>query len=700
MSDYLLGIHEYVARTSDEIDVRKGDYIEVIEDDAQYQDQWYIGRNLATGRTGLFPKIYTTSVAGKPPNLEEKPVKTVNTRGSSPQHNLEESPVSVASLSQASASRHSESTESTEINGSSKTYTRDGAPTQSRPYIPERSASVAATMNDIDAALNEMHIAPPTPQSSSTTTVDAPDPTSVVAWSPADVKTYLIARGHDPSAANSFLVHNVTGQILLELGRDDLKELDIPSFGTRYEIHKEITYLNAVAQGAIGLGFPPFSPTSGSIKSPTIPQVAQPQQTVPTAKYTFPTFAPSPTATTTSSFDSTPARTVFPPSSVPSGGQQLSRLSSKPHNSNGAGDQHGSIFDGLEACEPADAPSRQGNQKDGHSRSDSRSSMIAAAASSAWHAKSPPASPHPTSPKQYRRSHSRSVSEVSRPSLRAGDAKAHRRHSSVFSFVSNNFNASPVKHKKTPSQSQEAEAANARPQAPLTKEEIVREKERELKNQGNKDVKRTNTTFKDLRSASTQVLKPHKIKTSAFQEGIQNVSAHESGSDAQCSGWMRKRGGTGPGVWRTRYFTLHGTRLSYFSSFKDTKEKGLIDIIGHRVIRVWDSSSSEDRLVALYAASVGAGRNVFKLVPPAPGYKKGVAFTAPKTHYFAVETEEELEKWVSALTVATIERDDSSPVISTCRTETVSLAKARELMAERLKREAASQRALENGEEI
>lgn len=685
MSDYLLGIHEYVARTSDEIDVHKGDYIEVIEDDSQYQDQWYIGRNLATGRTGLFPKIYTTSVAGKPPADQEKPPKVVTTTVPSPRHTPEVSPVSAVSLSQASASRHSESTESTDVNTSSKSYAKDNFSSQARPFIPERSASVAATMNDIDAALNEMQVAPPTPQTSSATTVDAPDPTSVVAWSPADVKSYLIARGHDRLAANKFLVHNVTGQILLELDRDDLKELDIPSFGTRYEIHKEITYLNAVAQGTVGLGFPPFSPTSGSLPSPQIPQVGTPTPSVSNGKYTFPSYAPSPTATTTSSFDSTPARTV-----MPSAGHQHVKVASRPHARNAS--QNGSMFDGLEACAPADAPVSR-NGATGHSKSDSRSSMIAAAAASAWNGSAA------TSPKPYQRAHSRSVSDLSHgaSSLRAADVKSHRRHSSAFSFVSNNFNVSPAKHTRTPSQGKQEKGSQ--PQAPLTKEEVVKEKERELKNQGQKEVKRTNTTLKDLRSASSKVLKPHKIQTSAFQEGIQNVSAEESGQNAQCSGWMRKRGGTGPGVWRARYFTLHGTRLSYFSNFKDHKEKGLIDIIGHRVIRVWDSSASEDRLVALYSASVGAGRYVFKLVPPAPGYKKGVAFTAPKTHYFAVESEEELERWVSALTVATIERDESSPVISTCRTETVSLAKAREMVAERLRREAANQNALENGEE-
>jgi hypothetical protein len=41
-TDYLLGIHDFKARSEDEISVRKGDRIEVIENDHGYGDGWYI----------------------------------------------------------------------------------------------------------------------------------------------------------------------------------------------------------------------------------------------------------------------------------------------------------------------------------------------------------------------------------------------------------------------------------------------------------------------------------------------------------------------------------------------------------------------------------------------------------------------------------------------------------------------------------
>ncbi|ODV63437.1 Boi family PH domain-containing protein, partial [Ascoidea rubescens DSM 1968] len=146
---------------------------------------------------------------------------------------------------------------------------------------------------------------------------------------------------------------------------------------------------------------------------------------------------------------------------------------------------------------------------------------------------------------------------------------------------------------------------------------------------------------------------------------------------ADHSGWMSKKGSSAVGPWKTRFFTLNHTRLSYFGSMKDTKEKGLIDITAHKVLPARD----DDKFVALYAATTGQGRYCFKLVPPAPGYKKGLTFTQPKVHYFAVDTKEEMRGWMAALMKATIDLDESIPIVSSCVTPTVTLQKAQELLA-------------------
>ncbi|KAG7195255.1 polar growth protein [Scheffersomyces spartinae] len=193
--------------------------------------------------------------------------------------------------------------------------------------------------------------------------------------------------------------------------------------------------------------------------------------------------------------------------------------------------------------------------------------------------------------------------------------------------------------------------------------------------------------LKTLRTASAQNFRTltglKKLKTSAFTEGIREISPDEAIKTSTYLGWVSKKSSNGLS-WKSRYFTLHGTRLSYFTSLKDKREKGLIDITAHKVIPILteaDTTNSNDRYVALYASSTGAGRYCFKVVPPAPGFRKGLTFTQPKTHYFAVETINDMRGWLKALMAATIDIDDTVPIVSSCSTPTVSLTKAQELLA-------------------
>lgn len=197
-------------------------------------------------------------------------------------------------------------------------------------------------------------------------------------------------------------------------------------------------------------------------------------------------------------------------------------------------------------------------------------------------------------------------------------------------------------------------------------------KEEVLEDKKNKRSVSDAMKTKTLRSKNV----PRKQKTSAFMEGIRTVSVQEAMKEADCSGWMSKKGSGAMGVWRNRFFTLHGTRLSYFANTTDTRERGLIDITAHRVLPAKD----DDKFVALYAASTGKGRYCFKLLPPQPGSKKGLTFTQPRVHYFAVETKDEMRAWMAALIKATIDIDTSVPIISSCATPTVSLTKAQEML--------------------
>jgi hypothetical protein len=154
-------------------------------------------------------------------------------------------------------------------------------------------------------------------------------------------------------------------------------------------------------------------------------------------------------------------------------------------------------------------------------------------------------------------------------------------------------------------------------------------------------------------------------------------------------------------TWKPRLFVLKGRRLSYYYSEDDTEEKGLIDISFHNVM-----VAHNEKLTGLHAAMTGAsgplvspstatftsaqqdleknpplpgtdddGLFIFKLVPPKSG--RGVTFTKPTVHYFAVNSRQEGRLWMAALMKAVIDREADSVVTTTYNQKTISLAKAR-----------------------
>ncbi|KAK4696297.1 hypothetical protein P7C71_g1597, partial [Lecanoromycetidae sp. Uapishka_2] len=161
-------------------------------------------------------------------------------------------------------------------------------------------------------------------------------------------------------------------------------------------------------------------------------------------------------------------------------------------------------------------------------------------------------------------------------------------------------------------------------------------------------------------------------------------------------------------TWKPRLFILRGRRLSYYYSDTDTQEKGLIDISSHRVL-----PADHDIFTGIHATVTGAKSSpvspatantptmaaqdaaaqtesslqkapapsmfIFKLVPPRSGLSRAVNFTKPTIHYFAVENITQGRLWMAALMKATIDRDETKPIVTTFQQKTISLAKAKEM---------------------
>ncbi|PVH16223.1 uncharacterized protein CXQ87_004094 [Candidozyma duobushaemuli] len=720
-SGLLLCIKQFNARLGDELNLAVGEKIEVLADDSEYNDGWYMGKSVTSGKVGLFPKSFTKPVAEQPSE-----------------------PTLLRSRSRRVPSGQKKDT-------GSRLASQEKPSTQPE-QTQTQSNDVHSTMNEIDKALEELQTSTresskedvqakeekPAEQpkkghnrnvSTQSLTTDL-NPLQASEWTPKQVSSYFaIVLGFDMSVAGKFARHKITGEILFQLDLAHLKELDIDSFGTRFEVYKEIEKLKDMASRT------PGSRVASKTNAPE--KVVQPEENEESHKEASHKEASPPFNNSDSdegekerTHDREPksASTLLPaPSFNPYAKENGKRAASaKSHARTRSQSMENlsalntpktdtSFMSPRKAPEPPALSPMNKNFKFGGSPAVPQSNDSPASHSfymtrtnaSSGMVNSPGGTSRPASS-----IYDAGTSGHHRRTSSSKNEMAHRRHSSLFSFMSGNGNeesgvpqkeklhsqnltkglASPTKNKRASRlfDKQPDPAEFTEDTLPdIDDVNLSPKKERVASGGSNKsgDDKRNASRLKSLRSVSTSNFRgltgSRKSKTSAFQEGIRDITPDEAIKTSSFSGWMSKKSGSTLG-WRSRYFTLHGTRLSYFTNLRDKREKGLIDITAHKVIPIstdGDSASSNDKYIALYAASTGLGRFCFKIVPPAPGFKKGLTFTQPKTHFFAVETQEEMKGWLKALMTATIDIDDSVPVVSSCNTPTVSLAKAQELLA-------------------
>ncbi|KAH7401818.1 SAM and PH domain-containing protein [Phaeosphaeria sp. MPI-PUGE-AT-0046c] len=71
------------------------------------------------------------------------------------------------------------------------------------------------------------------------------DNAEVRAWNSRDVATWMYQNGFEDDIIDKFVDHDITGAVLLDLQFDDLKELEIQSFGKRHQLWHQIDSLRA-----------------------------------------------------------------------------------------------------------------------------------------------------------------------------------------------------------------------------------------------------------------------------------------------------------------------------------------------------------------------------------------------------------------------------------------------------------------------
>lgn len=95
------------------------------------------------------------------------------------------------------------------------------------------------------------------------------DETQVRSWSPKQVADWMAEAGFEPAIVEKFLIHDIYGSVLLDLQFEDLKEIDISSFGKRRQVMSTIQHLRTSSMIS---SEPSQSPNSSPVKQSPVRQ--------------------------------------------------------------------------------------------------------------------------------------------------------------------------------------------------------------------------------------------------------------------------------------------------------------------------------------------------------------------------------------------------------------------------------------------
>ncbi|KAL2759092.1 hypothetical protein ACRALDRAFT_1069214 [Sodiomyces alcalophilus JCM 7366] len=308
VGDTLIVVHDFQARSSDELSLAKGDRIELIERDDEFGDGWFLGKHLSNGNSGLFPEVYTrpaprpfqaanaapvnnngsTTLSGPPTNYQgeltsdpepnERPVSAA--AGST-----HEEPAATAPPPAAIPSEPSGATErpvTLPLNSVRDDGPLLAAPTTSGPdlgalanasqdsqvlhdtlnVIDEHitnlrsppSASALRVSNDSDSEYST-HLDPRMSYIQGEETDEEEEATythaEVMSWTPDDVAEHLFTAGVEKHHCEVFRDQEISGEVLLGMDQSSLfiKAFDLGSVGRRLKTWQKIKALQDECEG-------------------------------------------------------------------------------------------------------------------------------------------------------------------------------------------------------------------------------------------------------------------------------------------------------------------------------------------------------------------------------------------------------------------------------------------------------------------
>ncbi|KAK4139848.1 uncharacterized protein C8A04DRAFT_15476 [Dichotomopilus funicola] len=308
LGDILMVIHDFQARSSDELTLTKGDRVELLERDDEFGDGWYLGKHTSNGNSGLFPEVYTRPIPKNsaaphvllPTKLPVAPLaETTNQqtpRGPSPDADHESNstqaresqPVPIATLSLDSSTISSSSSppyssslpqpSSLPPSSSSVPATAgSGLGNTTRPGTSGDSHVLHETLNVIDEHITDFNSPQPNASSGRNGNDSGSEYSShmgnrisyiqgeetdeeeegahtraeVESWNADQVAEYLFTAGVEKHHCEVFRDQEITGEVILGMDQTSvfIKALDLGSVGRRLKTWQKIKQLQDEVNG-------------------------------------------------------------------------------------------------------------------------------------------------------------------------------------------------------------------------------------------------------------------------------------------------------------------------------------------------------------------------------------------------------------------------------------------------------------------
>ncbi|KZV86236.1 hypothetical protein EXIGLDRAFT_725062 [Exidia glandulosa HHB12029] len=570
---------------------------------------------------------------------------------------------------------------------------RDRTSTEMAAALPSPAASSIGTwgLGPSTGGPRSVTTAPSTISTALTTPVTASKPGGHPSeWSVEQVVAWLRSKGFDEGVCSKFTEHEITGDVLLDLDANLLKELDIVAFGKRMRIANAIHELNRPpsivssensgrANGGAYSGFSHSqsatrqstsssagagaatgpSPLITTMLSPESPPHSGDLAATPDRQRSRPDSEPSMTMTTSggvdhhsqhsngslvglgfnspdkSSLKGRPAMLNLSPSdSALKARAALADQILEEMNEDKDKDRVEDTREVMSEGETAEGLEQRTNKRRKASNSSDPPMSATTAASVAFSNKS---------------------GDSGHKAKRSVDVGPKAEHSGRLSFFGGTLGG---KARKPPPRIASVDGSvDAAPSTPL-----VTEKNRTLSRlhfgSSSKRPQSKSGSMMDNASTSPKELTPATLRKRTVSATDSNASTRgkvnlkpgmsivDQIGEADYAGWMRKRGER-YNTWKLRYFVLKGPHLYYLRSRNETKLKGYINIIGYKVVA--DENANP-------------GRYGFRIV-----------HDTDKSHYFSSEEQMVVREWMKAIMKATIDRDYTRPVISSCNIPTIPL---------------------------